>query len=60
MVKDLFKCFEILRRSVIVVVGSDEVLIVDLAGLGKKNLIHCQILSSKFFLMQFYKRHLSV
>ena len=44
-VKDLFNSIEILRRSIIVPVGSDRVLIVDLAGLSKKYLIRCQISS---------------
>ena len=34
--KDLFKYFEGLCRSVIVLVGSDRGLVVDLAGLRKK------------------------
>ena len=37
IVKDLFKSFEGLSRSVIVLVGSERGLIVDLACLGKRN-----------------------
>ena len=36
IVKDLFKCFEGLCRSVVVLVGSTGGLIVDLGGLRKK------------------------
>ena len=53
--KDLFKYFEGLCRSVIVLVGSDRGLIVDLAGLRKKYLIRCQISSSKITLVRFHK-----
>ena len=55
-VKDLFNSIEILRRSIIVPVGSDRVLIVDLAGLSKKYLIRCQIASSKIFFVRFHKK----
>ena len=58
--KDLFKRFEGLNRSVIVLVGSNGGLIVDLIGLRKKNLIRCQISNSKIILMQFHKKSLSV
>ena len=37
IVKDLFKSFQGIRRSVIVLVGSERGLIVDLACLRKKN-----------------------
>ena len=37
-VKDLFKKFDILPKSIIVLVVSEKELIVDLAGLRKKNL----------------------
>ena len=37
IVKDLFKSFESIRRSVIVLVGSERGLIVDLARLRKEN-----------------------
>ena len=49
LVKDLFKRFEGLCRSVIVLVGSTGGLIVDLGGLRKKLLIRCQNSSSKLF-----------
>ena len=58
--KDLFKYFEGLCRSVIVLVGCDRGLIVDLAGLRKKYLIRCQISSSKITLVRFHKKSLSV
>ena len=37
IVKDLFKSFEGIRRSVIVLLGSERGLIVDLARLRKEN-----------------------
>ena len=46
--------------SVIVLVGSDRGLIVDLAGLRKKYLIRCQISSSKITLVRSHKKSLSV
>ena len=49
-VKDLFNGTEGLRRSVKVLVGCDRGLIVDLAVLSKKYLIHCQISNSKIIL----------
>ena len=49
LVKDLFKRFEGLCRSVIVLVGSTGGLIVDLGGLRKKYLLRCQNSSSKLF-----------
>ena len=55
-VKDLFNGTEGLRRSVKVLVGSDRVLIVDLAGLSKKYLIRCQISSSKIIFVRFHKK----
>ena len=58
--KDLFKQFEGPCRSVIVLVGSDRGLIVDLAGLRKKYLIRCQPSSSKITLARFHKKSLSV
>ena len=45
-----------LCRSVIVLVGSDSGLIVDLAGLREKYLICCQITSSKVILVRFHKK----
>ena len=58
--KDLFKKFEGLCRSVLVLVDSYRGIIVDLAGLRKKYLISCQISSSKFILVRFHKKSLSV
>ena len=57
---DLFKWFEGLRRSVIVLLGSDRGLIVDLAGLRKKYLVRCQISSSKNFRVHFHEKSFSV
>ena len=54
--EDLFKCFECLCRSVIVLVGSTGGLIVDLGGPRKKYLIRCQISSSKVILVRFHKK----
>ena len=42
--------------SVIILVGSDGGLIVELGGLRKKHLIGCQISSSKVFLLRFHKK----
>ena len=58
--KDLFKLFEGLCSCVIVLVGSDRGIIVDLAGLRKKYSMHCQISSSKIILVHFHKKFLSV
>ena len=58
IVKDLFKGFEGLCRSVIVLVGSTGGLIVDLGGLRKKYFIRCQISSSKVILCVFIKSDL--
>ena len=55
IVKDLFKLFEGLSRSVIFLIGSTGGLIVDLGGLRKKYLIRCQISSSKIILVRFHK-----
>ena len=55
IVKDLFKRFEGLCRSVIVLVGSTGGFIVDLGGLRKKHLTSCQISSSKVILCVFIK-----
>ena len=54
IVKDLFKSFEGLCRSVIVLIGSTGGLVVDLGGLRKKYLIRCQISSSKVILKRFH------
>ena len=59
-VKDLFNWIEVIRKSVIVLVGSDRGLIVDLAGLSKKYLIRCQISSSKNIFVRFHKKWISV
>ena len=56
IVKDLFKSFEVLCRSVIVLIGSTGGLVVDLGGLKKKYLIRCQISSSKVILKRFHKK----
>ena len=53
--KDLFKSFEGLCRSVIVLVGSDRGLIVDLAGLRKKYLIVVKFRAQKLLLCVFIK-----
>ena len=55
-VKELFNGTEGLRRSVKVLVGSDRELIVDLAGLSKKYLIHCQISNSKIIFVRFHEK----
>ena len=60
IVKDLFKGFEGLCRSVILLVGSTGGLIVDLGGLSKKYLTRCQISSSKFIILRFHKKLFSV
>ena len=49
--QDVFKRFEGLGRSVIVLVGSTGGLIVDLGVLRKKYLIRCQISSPKVILV---------
>ena len=54
IVKDLFKLFEGLCRSVIVLVGCTGGLIFDLGGLREKYLMRCQISSSKFILVRFH------
>ena len=60
IVKDLFKQFEGLCRSVMVLVCSDKGIFVDLAVLRKRYLIRCQISSSKVILVLFHKKSLSV
>ena len=52
--QDLFKRFEILPSFVIVLVCSDRELTVGLGGLRKKDLIGCQISSSKIILVLFH------
>ena len=56
IVKNLFKSFEGLCRSVIVLVGSTGGLIVDLGGLRKKYLIRCQISSPEIILVRFHEK----
>ena len=56
----LVQRFDILPRSVLVLVGSEKGLIVALTGLRKKFLIRCQISSSKTILVRFHKKSLSV
>ena len=56
IVKDWFKRFEGLCRSVRVLVGSTGGLIVDLGGLRINYLIRCQILSSKVILVRFHRK----
>ena len=56
IVKDLFKRFEGLCRSVIVLVGSTGGPIVVLGGLRKKYFPRCQISSSKFIFVLFHKK----
>ena len=56
----LVQRFDILPRSVLVLVGSEKGLIVALTGLRKKFLIRCQISSSKIILVRFHKKSLSV
>ena len=53
--KDLFKYFEGLCRSVIVLVGSDRGLVVDLAGLRKKVLNTLSNFELKLLLCVFIK-----
>ena len=60
LVKDLFKWIEVLRMSVIVLVGSESELIFDLTGLGKKYLTRCLISCSKSILVQFHEKWFSV
>ena len=55
LVKDLFKRIEVLRRTVIILVGSETESISDQGGLGKKYLTCCQISSAKYILVQFHK-----
>ena len=56
LVKDLFKWIEVLRRSVIILVGSEVEIISDIGDLRKKYLARCQISSSKNTLMQFHEK----
>ena len=56
IVKDLFKSFECLRRSVLVLLGSERELIDDVAGLRKKHLTRCQNSIAKIILVRFHKK----
>ena len=56
VVKDLFKWIEVLRRSVIILVGSEVEIIPDIGDLRKKYLARCQISSSKNTLVQFHEK----
>ena len=56
LVKDLFKWIEVLSRSVIILVGSEAEIILDIGDLRKKYLARCQISSSKNTLMQFHEK----
>ena len=56
IVKDFFKGFGGLCRSVVVLIGSTGGLIVDLGGLRKEYLIRCQNSSSKGILVRFHKK----
>ena len=60
LVKDLFKCVEVLSRSVIMLVSSETEIIFDIGHLRKKNLTRCQISSSKYTLVQFHEKWFSV
>ena len=55
IVKDLFKWIEVLSRSVIIRVVSDEEIISDIGDLRKKYLARCQISSSKILLCSYMK-----
>ena len=56
LVKELFKWFEVLSRSVIILVGSETELIFDLGRLRKKYLTRCQISISINTLVQFHEK----
>ena len=56
IVKDLFKCFEGLCRSVIVLVDFTGGLVFDLGVLRKKYSKRCQISSPKLILVRFHKK----
>ena len=53
---DLFKWIEGPSRSVIILVGSEAELILDIGDLRKKYLARCQISSSKNTLVQFHEK----
>ena len=56
IVKDLFKWIEGPSRSVIILVGSDAEIILDIGDLRKKYLTRCQISSAKNTLVQFHEK----
>ena len=56
IVKDLFKSFEVLCRSVIILVGSERGLIFQLGGIRKKYLIRCQIWRPKMMLVHLHEK----
>ena len=56
LVKELFKWFEVLNRSVIMLVGSETEILFDIGHLRKKFLTRCQISSSKNTLVQFHEK----
>ena len=56
LVKELFKWFEVLSRSVIMLVGSETEILFDIVHLRKKCLTRCQISSSINTLVQFHEK----
>ena len=56
LVKDLFKWIKVLSRSVIILVGFEAEIILDIGDLRKKYLTRCQISSSKNTLLQFHEK----
>ena len=56
IVKDLFKSFEVLCRSVIMLVGPKRGLIFHLGGIRKNYLVRCQISRPKMMLVQFHEK----
>ena len=56
LVKDLFKWVEFLSRSVIMLIGSETEIILDIGHLRKKYLSRCQNSSSKKNLVQFHEK----
>ena len=56
LVKDLFRWIEVLSRNVIILVGSEAEILLDIGDLRKKYLARCQISSSKNTLVQFHEK----
>ena len=56
LVKYFFKWVEVLSRSVIMLIGSETEIILDIGHLRKKYLTRCQISSSKNTLGQFHEK----